>query len=50
MFCKVFYRQNEESFLEGQISGLDYFGGAPRKVIFDYTAEMIIGDAYRKVA
>ena len=35
MFCKVFYRQNEESFLEGQISGLDYFGGAPRKVIFD---------------
>ncbi|WP_459931708.1 IS21 family transposase, partial [Desulfosporosinus burensis] len=35
MFCKVFYRQNEESFLEGQISGLEYFGGAPRKVIFD---------------
>ena len=35
MFCNVFYRQNEESFLEGQISGLEYFGGAPRKVIFD---------------
>ena len=35
MFCKVFYRQNEESFLEGQISGLEYFSGAPRKVIFD---------------
>lgn len=35
MFCKVFYRQNEESFLEGQVSGLNYFGGAPRKVIFD---------------
>lgn len=35
MFCKVFYRQNEESFLEGQISGLEYFNGAPRKVIFD---------------
>ena len=35
MFCKAFYRQNEESFLEGQISGLEYFNGAPRKIIFD---------------
>lgn len=35
IFCKAFYRQNEEIFLEGQVSGLEYFGGAPRKVIFD---------------
>jgi len=35
IFCKAFYRQNEESFLEGQVSGLEYFGGAPHKVIFD---------------
>jgi transposase len=35
MFCKAFYRQNEESFLEGQVNGFEYFGGAPCKVIFD---------------
>ena len=35
MFCKAFHRQNEESFLEGQIIGFEYFGGAPQKVIFD---------------
>jgi transposase len=35
MFCKAFYRQNEESFLEGQVSGFEFFGGAPYKVIFD---------------
>lgn len=35
IFCKAFYRQNEESFLEGQVSGVEYFGGAPHKVIFD---------------
>ena len=35
MFCKAFYRQNEESFLDGQVSGLAYFGGTPLKVIFD---------------
>lgn len=35
IFCKPFYRQNEESFLEGQVSGFEYFGGAPQKVIFD---------------
>ncbi|MDA8441990.1 MAG: IS21 family transposase [Peptococcaceae bacterium] len=35
MFCKAFYRQNEESFLEGQISGFDYFEGAPKRLIFD---------------
>jgi len=28
IFCN---RQNEESFLEGQISGLDYFGGVPKR-------------------
>ena len=34
-FCCAFYRQNEESFLEGMRAGLEYFGGSPRKVIFD---------------
>lgn len=35
IFCKAFYRPNEESFLEGQICGFDYFEGAPKRVIFD---------------
>nr|WP_269438409.1 IS21 family transposase [Phosphitispora fastidiosa] len=45
MFCKVFYRQNEESFLEGQITGFEYFGGAPHKVIFD-NAKVAVKDGF----
>jgi len=35
IFCKAFYRQNEESFLEGQVNGFEHFGGVPQRVIFD---------------
>ncbi|MTI85372.1 MAG: IS21 family transposase [Firmicutes bacterium] len=35
IYCRAFYRQNEESFLEGQISGFEYFNGAPGRMIFD---------------
>jgi len=35
IFVSAFYRQNEESFLEGLSAGLKFFGGAPAKVIFD---------------
>lgn len=35
IFVKAFYRQNEESFLEGIVNGFDYFNGVPSKVIFD---------------
>ncbi len=35
IFVTAFYRQNEESFLEGIVKGLEYFGGTPRKIIFD---------------
>ncbi|MDO0826083.1 IS21 family transposase [Desulfosporosinus nitroreducens] len=35
MFCKAFYRQNEESFIEAQITGFNYFEGAPKRIIFD---------------
>ena len=35
IFVTTFYRQNEESFLEGIVKGLEYFGGTPRKIIFD---------------
>ncbi|WP_347489255.1 hypothetical protein ABDB91_18795 [Desulfoscipio sp. XC116] len=30
IYCRAFYRQNEESFLEGQITGFEYFDGAPK--------------------
>jgi transposase len=35
MFVKAFYRQNEESFLEGNMNGFEHFEGVPAKVIFD---------------
>jgi transposase len=35
IFCSAFYRQNEESFLEAQILGFEYFGGVPKRTIFD---------------
>ena len=35
IFVKAFFRQNEESFLEGIISGLEHFKGVPQKIIFD---------------
>lgn len=35
IFVSAFYRQNEESFLEGLSAGLRFFGGAPARVIFD---------------
>ena len=34
-FCRAYYRQNEESFLEGMREGIEHFGGAPHKMIFD---------------
>lgn len=35
IFVQVFPRQNQESFLEAQQRMIDYFGGVPRKVLFD---------------
>lgn len=35
IYCRAYYRQNEESFLEAQITGFDYFEGAPKRIIFD---------------
>jgi transposase len=34
-FCMAFIRQNQESFLEGIQSGLEFIGGSPRRIIFD---------------
>lgn len=35
IYSKAFYRPNEESFLEGQIHGFEYFQGVPKRMIFD---------------
>ncbi len=35
IFCKTFYRQNEESFLEAQIDGFEFFRGITKRMIFD---------------
>lgn len=35
IFCQAFYRPNQESFLEGQVSGFEFFAGIPQRVIFD---------------
>jgi transposase len=35
IYCIAFFRQNEESFLEGQITGFEYFGGVSQRIIFD---------------
>lgn len=35
IFVKAFFRQNEESFLEGIISGFEHFDGVTNKIIFD---------------
>lgn len=35
IFVMAFFRPNEESFLEAQIMGLEYFGGAAKRMIFD---------------
>ena len=34
-FVIAYRRQNEESFLEGFVHAFQYFGGVPRKIIFD---------------
>lgn len=35
IFGIAFFRQNKESFLEGLLAGFEYFGGVPKRVIFD---------------
>ncbi|HSV31247.1 MAG TPA: hypothetical protein VLH40_04390 [Atribacteraceae bacterium] len=35
IFCKTFYHQNEESFLEAQIDGFEFFQGISKRMIFD---------------
>ena len=45
IFVTAFYRQNEESFLEGIVKGLEHFGGTPQKIIFD-NARVAVKDGF----
>ena len=49
MFVMAFMRQNEESFLEGIQTGLEFFGGAPRRIIFD-NAKVGVKEGFGKYA
>lgn len=49
MFTMAFMRQNEESFLEAIQSGLEFFGGAPRRIIFD-NAKVGVKEGFGKYA
>ena len=45
IFVMAFMRQNEESFLEGILNGFEYFGGVPKKLIFD-NAKVAVKDGF----
>ena len=49
MFTMAFMRQNEESFLEAIQTGLEFFGGAPRRIIFD-NAKVGVKEGFGKYA
>ncbi len=59
IFCKTFYRQNEESFLEAQIDGFKFFQGVSKRMIFDnakvavkegFGAHAVVQDCYKALA
>lgn len=49
MFTMAFMRQNEESFLEAIQTGLEFFGGSPRRIIFD-NAKVGVKDGFGRFA
>jgi len=49
VFVVSFYRQNSESFLEGLIKAFEYFGGVPKRVIFD-NAKVAVKEGFGKHA
>lgn len=49
MFVMAFMRQNEESFLEAIQTGLEFFGGSPRRIIFD-NAKVGVKEGFGKYA
>ena len=49
LFTMAFMRQNEESFLEAIQTGLEFFGGVPRRIIFD-NAKVGVKEGFGKYA
>lgn len=49
IFVQAFYSQNTESFLEAQQRMFDFFGGVPRRIIFD-NAKVAVKDGFGKHA
>lgn len=49
LFTMAFMRQNEESFLEAIQTGLEFFGGSPRRIIFD-NAKVGVKEGFGKYA
>lgn len=49
LFVMAFMRQNEESFLEAIQTGLEFFGGVPRRIIFD-NAKVGVKEGFGKYA
>jgi transposase len=45
IFVMAFFRPNEESFLEAQIKGMEFFGGAAKRMIFD-NAKVAVKDGF----
>lgn len=48
-FVMCFRRQNTEAFLEAQVHAFEFFGGVPRRVIFD-NAKVAVKSGYGKTA
>lgn len=44
-FVRAYRRQNEESFMEAIVRSMEYFGGVPRRVIFD-NAKFAVKDGF----
>ncbi|MCL0100971.1 hypothetical protein M1N80_04130 [Peptococcaceae bacterium] len=49
IFVMAFYRQNEESFLEGHIKAFEFFKGVSGKLIFD-NAKVAMKEGFGKYA
>ena len=48
LYASVFPDKKNTSFMSGHVRAFDFFGGVVRRGIYDYAAEMIIGDTYCK--
>lgn len=49
IFVRAFYRQNQESFLEGHVKAFTYCGGVPKRVIFD-NARVAVKEGFGRYA